>query len=69
MEPIQKIFCKIIYNSTKNYLNIYWIGFPPSNDFRDACMKVLDFKKNIKQANYLPINIMQKYFRLMIKSG
>lgn len=55
-------FCKIIYNSTGNYLNVQWNGFPRNNDFRDACMKVLDFIKEYKTGKLLTDNRNAKVF-------
>jgi len=55
-------FCKIFYNSTKNYLSIHWNGFPPSNDFREACMKILDFIKKYQTGKLLTDNRNAKLF-------
>lgn len=62
IELYNKDFCKIYYHNHKNYLNIRWFGFPRSLDFREACMKVIDFINNYNTGKLLTDNRNAKVF-------
>ncbi len=57
-----KDFCTIYHVHDKNFINIQWNGFPRSEDFREACMKVIDFMNQCKTGKLLTDNRNAKVF-------
>lgn len=61
-ELYNKEFCTIYFNYNFKFINIIWKGFPRSNDFREACNKVIDFMSEYKTGKLLTDNRDAKIF-------
>lgn len=61
-ELYHRDFCKIYFHTESKIINIQWQGFPRSQEFREACYKVIDFMIEYKTGKLLTDNRNAKVF-------
>lgn len=55
-------YCELIFESSTDFIEVKWTGFPKSEPFREACLHLLEFMKTLQIKKLLTNNLDVKLF-------